>query len=199
MKLFFIQFCVFSPPLLYLTPTVSCQLLLLLLQLCSLLANVSFFPGMLKPGIYTSCLPSCSNSPFSLQSCLKFHPAIALIRKWWISFLKVCAEGEGARQGAQPQRPVSPLLPWEVKHFLPLFFFFSNSRNYDLCRKWRLTTIHRYSLSHRLFTPTRRGPPRGIPRVPAPLPLSPFSPPDRDRRGDSPAWCGGMDFPLPFE
>ena len=38
-------------------------------------------------------------------------------------FLKVCAEGEGARQGAQPQRPVSPLLPWEVKHFLPLFFF----------------------------------------------------------------------------
>ena len=28
------------------------------------------------------------------------------------------------------------------------------------------------------------------PRVPAPLPLSPFSPPDRDRRGDSPAWSG---------
>ena len=25
---------------------------------------------------------------------------------------------------------------------------------------------------------------------PAPLPLSPFSPPDRDRRGDSPAWSG---------
>ena len=37
---------------------------------------------------------------------------------------------------------------------------------------------------------TRRGPPRGSPRVPAPLPLSPFSPPDRDRRGDSPAWSG---------
>ena len=36
--------------------------------------------------------------------------------------------------------------------------------------------------------PTRRVPPRGTPRVPAPLPLSPFSPPDRDRRGDSPAW-----------
>ena len=31
---------------------------------------------------------------------------------------------------------------------------------------------------------------RGTPRVPAPLPLSPFSPPDRDRRGDSPAWSG---------
>ena len=30
---------------------------------------------------------------------------------------------------------------------------------------------------------TRRGPPRGTPRVPAPLPLSPFSPPDRDRYG----------------
>ena len=32
--------------------------------------------------------------------------------------------------------------------------------------------------------------PRGTPRVPAPLPLSTFSPPDRDRRGDSPAWSG---------
>ena len=29
--------------------------------------------------------------------------------------------------------------------------------------------------------PTRRVPPRGTPRVAAPLPLSPFSPPDRDR------------------
>ena len=38
--------------------------------------------------------------------------------------------------------------------------------------------------------PTRRVPPRGTPRVPAPLPLSPFSPPHRDRRGDSPAWSG---------
>ena len=38
--------------------------------------------------------------------------------------------------------------------------------------------------------PTRRVPSRGTPRVPAPLPLSPLSPPDRDRRGDSPAWSG---------
>ena len=38
--------------------------------------------------------------------------------------------------------------------------------------------------------PTRRVPQRGTSRVPAPLPLSPFSPPDRDRRGDSPAWSG---------
>ena len=38
--------------------------------------------------------------------------------------------------------------------------------------------------------PTRRVNPRRTPRVPAPLPLSPFSPPDRDRRGDSPAWSG---------
>ena len=30
-------------------------------------------------------------------------------------------------------------------------------------------------------SPTRRVPSRGTPRVPAPLPLSPFSPPDRDR------------------
>ena len=38
--------------------------------------------------------------------------------------------------------------------------------------------------------PEKPVPPRGTPRVPAPLPLSPFSPPDRDRRGDSPAWSG---------
>ena len=38
--------------------------------------------------------------------------------------------------------------------------------------------------------PTRRVPPRGTPRVPAPLPLSPFSLPDRDRRVDSPALSG---------
>ena len=37
-------------------------------------------------------------------------------------------------------------------------------------------------------SPTRRVPSRGTPRVPAQLHLSPFSPPDRDRRGDSPAW-----------
>ena len=36
-------------------------------------------------------------------------------------FLKVCVEWEGARQGAQPQLPVSPLLPREVEHSLPPF------------------------------------------------------------------------------
>ena len=41
-------------------------------------------------------------------------------------------------------------------------------------------------------SPTRRVPSRGTPRVPAPLHLSPFSPPDRDRRVDSPAWSGGV-------
>ena len=39
--------------------------------------------------------------------------AIALNQKVVDEFLKVCAEGEGAHQAAQPQRPVSPLLPWE--------------------------------------------------------------------------------------
>ena len=34
--------------------------------------------------------------------------------------------------------------------------------------------------------PTRRGPPRATPRVPAPLPLSPFSPPDRDSPSQRP-------------
>ena len=36
--------------------------------------------------------------------------------------------------------------------------------------------------------PTRRVPPRGTPRVPAPLPLSPFSPPDRDRMETDATW-----------
>ena len=36
-------------------------------------------------------------------------------------------------------------------------------------------------------SPIRRVPSRGTPRVPAPLHLSPFSPPERDRRVDSPA------------
>ena len=39
-------------------------------------------------------------------------------------------------------------------------------------------------------SPTRRVPSRGTPRVPEPLSLSPFYPPDRDRRVDSPAWSG---------
>ena len=38
--------------------------------------------------------------------------------------------------------------------------------------------------------PTRRVRSRGTPRVPAPLPLSPFSPSDRDRSVDCPAWSG---------
>ena len=40
------------------------------------------------------------------------------------------------------------------------------------CMRWQTTRHDRSDLA---------------PRVPAPLPLSPFSPPDRDRRGDSPA------------
>ena len=38
--------------------------------------------------------------------------------------------------------------------------------------------------------PTRRVPSRGTPRVLAPLPLSPFSPPHHDRRVESPAYSG---------
>ena len=45
--------------------------------------------------------------------------AIALNQKVVDEFLKVCAEGEGARQGTRPQRPVSPLLT----PLLILFFF----------------------------------------------------------------------------
>ena len=61
-------------------------------------------------------------------------------------FLKFCVEGEGARQGSRLQCPVSTLLPWEEVSLL----FFVNGRKYDLRRMWRPTTIHRYSLSHRL-------------------------------------------------
>ena len=46
---------------------------------------------------------------------------IALTQKGVDKFLKVCAEGDGACQGAQPQRPASPLLPGEVEHSLPPF------------------------------------------------------------------------------
>ena len=46
--------------------------------------------------------------------------------------------------------------------------------------------------------PTRWVPSRGTPRVPAPLHLSPFSPPDRDRRVDSPAFSGRGSRPCPM-
>ena len=44
--------------------------------------------------------------------------AVALNQKVVDKFLKVCLKGEGARQGARPQRPVSPLLPREVEQSL---------------------------------------------------------------------------------
>ena len=47
--------------------------------------------------------------------------AIALNQKVVDKFLKICVEGEGARQGAQLQRPASLLLPQEVEHSLPPF------------------------------------------------------------------------------
>ena len=46
---------------------------------------------------------------------------VALNHKVLDKFLKVCIEGEGARQGTQLQHPVSPLLPREVEHSLPPF------------------------------------------------------------------------------
>ena len=73
---------------------------------------------------------------------------VALNKKVVDKFVKVCVEGEWARQGTWLQHPVSPLLPWEVEHSLPPFFI--NGRKHDLHRRWRPTTIHRYSLPHRL-------------------------------------------------
>ena len=46
---------------------------------------------------------------------------VALNKKVVDKFLKLCVDGEGARQGPWPQRPVNPLLPQEVEPSLPLF------------------------------------------------------------------------------
>ena len=46
---------------------------------------------------------------------------VTLNQKVADKFLKVCVEWEGAHQGTQPLCPVSPLLPQEVGHGLPLF------------------------------------------------------------------------------
>ena len=56
----------------------------------------------------------------------------------------------------------------------------------------RLTSLCQISIAYATTKSslTRRVPSRGTPRVPQPLPLSPFSPPDRDRRVDSPAFSG---------
>ena len=40
---------------------------------------------------------------------------VALNQKVLDKFVQVCVEGEGARQGIQPQGPVSPLFPQEVE------------------------------------------------------------------------------------
>ena len=72
---------------------------------------------------------------------------IALNQKVVDKFLKVCAEGQGARQGTQLQCPVSPLLSREVDHSLPPFC--SSIAENMICAKWRPTT-DRYSLPHRL-------------------------------------------------
>ena len=47
--------------------------------------------------------------------------AVTLNQKVVDKFLKVCAEGQGAHQGARLQCPVSPLLSQEVEHSLPPF------------------------------------------------------------------------------
>ena len=55
---------------------------------------------------------------------------VALNQKLLDKFLKVCVEGEGACQGALPQRPVSPLIPQEVEHSLPPFLFLNALLNH---------------------------------------------------------------------
>ena len=63
------------------------------------------------------------------------------------------------------------------------------------CSTLKCETVHDTLRATPQSSPTRRVPSRGTPRVPAPLPLSPFSPPDHDRRVDSPAWSGRGSWP----
>ena len=75
--------------------------------------------------------------------------AITLNQKVVDKFFKGLHREGGSSPGSSAAASCKPSPSSGGKALSPSFFF-SNSRNYDLCRKWRLTTIHRYSLPHRL-------------------------------------------------
>ena len=76
--------------------------------------------------------------------------AITLNQKVVDKFFKGLRREGGSSPGRSAAASCKPSPSSRGKALSPSLFFFFNSRNYDLCRKWRLTTIHRYSLSHRL-------------------------------------------------
>ena len=75
---------------------------------------------------------------------------ITLNQKVVDKFFKGLHRGGGSLPGHSATASCKPSPSSGGKALSPSFFIFFNSRNYDLCRKWRLTTIHRYSLSHGL-------------------------------------------------
>ena len=74
---------------------------------------------------------------------------ITLNQKVVDKFFKGLHRGGGSLPGHSAAASCKPSPSSGGKALSPSCFF-SNSRNYDLCRKWRLTTIYRYSLPHRL-------------------------------------------------
>ena len=106
-----------------------------------------------------------------------------------------------ASQGQQRRKPVIPVVTREShrksrkKHVVPTSSQDEALARYGVSREVPCSVLKCATVPDTLHatpksSPTRRVPSRGIPRVPAPLHLSPFSPPDHDRRVDSPAWSG---------
>ena len=88
------------------------------------------FPGGSEGNVPPTRMPYISTGSWEAQSKAV---AVALNQKVVDKFFKGLRRGEGARQGSWPQRPVSPLLPREVDHFLPPFFFFFSMAENMIC------------------------------------------------------------------
>ena len=77
--------------------------------------------------------------------------AVALNQKVVDKFFKGLCRGGGSSPGLSAAASCKPSPSSGGRPLSPSFFFFFNGRKYDLCSKWRLTTIHLYSLPHSLF------------------------------------------------
>ena len=78
--------------------------------------------------------------------------AVALNQKVVDKFFKGLHRGGGSSPGRSAAASCKPSPSSGCRPLSPtFFFFFFNGRKYDLCSKWRLTTIHLYSLPHSLF------------------------------------------------
>ena len=83
--------------------------------------------------------------------------AVSLNQKVVDKFFKGLRRGGGSSPGLSATASCKPSPSSGGRGLSPPFFFFVNGRNYDLCRKWRLITIHRYSLPHRLSSSLMTG------------------------------------------